>query len=227
MKKYNHVSEKMLVKTLKYILSCSDFKIQAKESSKKKKKKKSKKSSGNLDKEIETIQNSNQHFPNVNILANQNSSTNYVDLLNSVLSCSFDPKMIVKYLRQDIDLNDLLVIMDFLYEKIKEESFDCTDSGKTIAVTPAELDDFDLDGKLFEWFTLLIDSHYQQILLSKDEILLKKLVEWNELVKNYVCLIEEMMEVRALLLTVVKGKYKLDSGKSSNKWYSVETVKLY
>lgn len=216
LKRFNHISERMLVKTLKYLINCPEIEKQKTE----------------LPKEIsvqeqEVQVKEHKSFPYNKIFAREKFETDVVDVLNILLSCSFDAKIITKYLRQEIELNELIHLMDYLYGILTENSLDSVGASE-ISPTPVEFEDFDMDRKLFDWFTILIDSHYQQILLTKDEVLLKKLIEWNKLVDQQIKVLKDMIEFRSLLLHVTNGKYsKLISKTTSNKWYSIEKIKLY
>jgi hypothetical protein len=214
LKRFNHISEKMLVKTLKYLIGCPEVK-------------KKKPEQGKITVSKEEFQSVNKEYPYKKIFAKERFDSKTVDVLDILLSCTFDAKIIVNYLRQEIELNELIYLLDYLYEILAESCFDF--AGHTeIAPSPVELETFDLDRKLFDWFTLLIDSHYQQILLTKDEDLLKRLVKWNELVEKHMKILKEMVDLRSLLLNIVNGKYNnLISKTTCNKWYSIEKIKLY
>jgi hypothetical protein len=89
-----------------------------------------------------------------------------------------------------------------------------------------EGDDFDLDTKLFEWFRLLLDSHYQQILWSRDKELEEKLMQWLSLVDSHIGILSEMKSLRPVVSKIAQNK-TLQLSKKCNQWYTVEKLKLY
>lgn len=214
LKKYNHISERMLVKTLKFLLNCPPDSLMEDDTN------------DDYDTESEKpekiVLSKNKSFPNSNaFLTTEVSNKN--DVLSILLSCSYDSKNIVKYLRQEISLNEMLLIMNYLYYILTKRSLDDIEEKHGNLIEGV---DFELETQLFEWFKLLLDSHYQQILLSKDEELLKKLNNWMDLVVEYMRIVREMGEVRQLLLTISKGT-TFQSNKQCNKWYKIEKLSLY
>lgn len=215
LKKYNHISERMLVKTLKFLLNCKSDSMMVDDSN-----------DDNDDTQSEVsdkiVLSKSKSFPNANVFLTPEVS-NKKDVLSILLSCSYDSKNIVKYLRQEISLNEMLLIMDYLYNILTKTSLDDVEEKH---VNLIEGVNFELETQQFEWFKLLLDSHYQQILLSKDEQLLNKLNNWMDLVVEYMRIVGEMGEMRQLLLTISKGTI-FQSNKQCNKWYKIEKLSLY
>ena len=92
------------------------------------------------------------------------------DVLNILLACSFDSKTIVKYLRTEINLNELIFLMDYMHKLLIQNPLEGPDLVDDILPNSVNCEEFDYDGQLFEWFTLLLDSHYQQILMTKRDL---------------------------------------------------------
>lgn len=214
LKKYNHISERMLIKTLKYLLNCPSDSMSEEDTTA------GYNSEFNMPDKI--VLSKSKSFPNSNVFLTPEVS-NRKDVLSILLSCSYNSKNIVNYLRQEISLNEMLLIMDYLYYNLTKRSLDEDEEKHGNLV---EGDDFELETQQFEWFKLLLDSHYQQILLSKDEELLTKLNNWMDLVVEYMRKVREMGELRQLLLTISKGTI-FQSNKQCNKWYKIEKLSLY
>lgn len=213
LKRYNHISERMLIQIIKYLISCpneshSDLQKNI-----------------NLDTNGETPKKSKKNKDN---LKNQNiflstDQDEIRDVLSIALCCAFDSTTILKYINSDIDLNEMVFLMDHLY-KILTTSI--LDDPYDMRGNLVEGDDFDLDSKLFEWFKLLLDSHYQQILLSKDEDLVKKLESWLELIDEHINILSQMNDMRHTLLTIANKK-PVRLSRECNQWYTIEKLELY
>ncbi|CAO1400122.1 unnamed protein product [Diamesa serratosioi] len=214
LKKYNHISERMLVKTLHFLLNCPlDSSMLADTNDYKKTQ------SETPDK---IVLSKGKSFPNTNVFLAQEVS-NKKDVLSILLSCSYDSRNIVKYLRQEISLNEMLLIMDHLFYILTKRSlYDVEEKYGNLI----EGVDFELETQQFEWFRLFLDSHYQQILLSKDKQLINKLNNWTDLVDEHIQSIREMSEMRQLLLSISKGT-TIQINKQCNKWYKIEKLSLY
>ena len=213
LKRYNHVSEQMLTKIIKYLLSCKHF-----------------------DEEEMTIDEEttndadfdksklckDKKFKNVNAFLST-AQSEHRDVLSIVLCSSFDSKTILKFLHKEITLVEMVTLMDHLYKILTTSSLNDPYDMRGNLV---EGNDFDLDTKLFEWFQLLLDSHYQQILLSHDGELQRKLESWLRLVDNHIRILTEMSEMRQILAKLAKGK-PIHLSKQCNNWYSIEQLTLY
>lgn len=203
----------MLTKVLKYLLSCdssSEVKFASSESV------------DNDEMELETIQSTKEKVRNVNLFLSTNQDERR-DVLVSVLSCSFDASTISKFLRREITLGEMIKLADEIYKMLTtsflDEPFD-------VRGNLVEGDDFDMDAKLFEWFQLLLDSHYQQILLSHDGELHRKLELWMKLVDDHIRILTEMSSMRPLLIKLSNNK-PIQLSKKCNQWYSIESLQLY
>lgn len=215
LKRYNHVSEQMLIRIIQYLLSCADEDEESMEVDALK----------NGDDKIEFDRSKlckDKKFKNVNVLLSTKQSERR-DVLSIVLCSSFDSQSILKYLRKEVTLLEMVALMDHLYKILNTSSLDDPYDMRGNLV---EGNDFDLDTKLFEWFRLLLDSHYQQILLSHDSELHNKLALWLELVDNHIRILTEMSEMRQMLEKLAKSK-PINLSKKCNQWYSIEQLRLY
>jgi len=213
MKRYNHFSERMLVQIIKYLISCP--KLHDGDDNDK--------SEMSTEKDENSCrQNQTEKIKNANIFLSTNQNE-IRDVLSIALCCSFDSTTILKFINSDITLTEMVQLMDHLYKMLTlnmlEDRFDMR--GNLV-----EGDDFDLDTKLFEWFKLLLDSHYQQILLSKDEELVNKLQSWMELVDEHIDILSQMNDLRHTLLTIANKK-PIQLSRECNQWYTIEKLELY
>lgn len=211
LKRYNHVSERMLVKVVKYLLSCPCAGSDSAENNAQVAK----------DSEDKKICLSKKKFPNNNIFLGKSQSCR--DVLLIALNCSFDSQTIVKFLRKEITLDELVLLMDELY-KILSTNF--LDDQLEMRGNLVEGNEFDYDAKLFAWMMILLDSHYQQILLSHDSKLHDKLNLWLSLVDKHIEILSEMNDIRQFLVKLSNKKQTYWS-KKCHKWYSVEKLSLY
>lgn len=200
---YNHVSENVLTKTIKYLLSCP---YQEEESL-----------------EAESKDNFETKSPNVNI-SSSTTRGKHRDVLVTVLGCSFDSHTMLKSLRKEITLSEMIQLMDQLYKMLSASSlYDPLDDLRGNLVESYE---FDMDAKLFEWFKLLLDSHYQQILLSHYSKLHKKLELWLQLVDDQIKILTDMNNFRSTLAKISNSN-TIQLPKKCNQWYSIERLQLY
>lgn len=215
LKRYNHVSEQTLTKIIKYLLSCDADEENAQLV----------KQMNGDGKKIDVgkvVVKKERKIAASNIFLDSTQSDRR-DVLSIVLCSSFDSQTILKFLRKEINLNDMVKLMDHLYKILAVSALDDPYDMRGNLV---EGDDFDLDSKLFEWFKLLIDSHYQQILLSHDEDLHKKLDSWLELVDEHIRILSEMNDIRPLLVKLATNK-PIQLSKNCDQWYSIEKLQLY
>uniref|UniRef100_A0A8D8CQY3 Nucleolar protein 11-like n=2 Tax=Culex pipiens TaxID=7175 RepID=A0A8D8CQY3_CULPI len=211
LKRYSTVSERSLVSALKYALGCKEKKTPPKATI------------PDVEQLLEKVSGSklpkvSEEQPNLFILEDQ-SPQPIVDLLNIILSCSVHRTLILPLLRKEIDLSSVLALLDHLL-------FLLTDPVATLTETPANADTFDSDEQVIAWATLLIDSHYQQIVLSRDAEVKRRLLVWAAVVKRHAEALDELKSLAPTIQRLVAGKHN-QGGSQQNRWYSVETVQLY
>lgn len=211
LKRYNHISEEMLVKILKYLLSCDEEEEMQIEEPK----------TFNGDEFDENMICREKKFVSTNILLSTKQNEKR-DVLCIALTSSFSSKTIFQYLQHEIDLEEAVKLIDCLYKFINCDIFDEYDFRGNLV----DGEDFDIDQKLFEWFTLLLDSHYQQILLSRDKKLLARLESWLELVNFHSQILSDMMDLRPTLVRLTKKKITTQR-KTCNRWYKITKLPLY
>ncbi|XP_055606734.1 uncharacterized protein LOC129754609 [Uranotaenia lowii] len=210
LKRYSTVSERALVSALKYSLSCEDNQTNEIGSSKKSSKGKT---------TSDDIPLSDP--PSFDVIESNDIQDNSAkDLLNIVLSCSFNRSSILPLLRNEIGFNTLKQLLDHLQYLL-------TDPVARLVENPAAVpDEFDSDEKVIEWVALLIDSHFQQIILSRDAALKQKLLDWIEVVKRHTAGLNELKALASEIRRLAEGKFR-EGEKGFNRWYNVEIVQLY
>ncbi|XP_055531143.1 nucleolar protein 11 [Wyeomyia smithii] len=214
LKRYSNVSERALVAALNYALACKDHLV-------------SKTSIADIDTllskypEIVMPQSKNsEQLPNMNVIrCNDIPDQSCQDLLNIVLSCSFNRNTILPLLRQQIDFNSMLLLLDYL-------TYLLTDPIAHLTETPTAGTDFDSDEKVVQWCTLLIDAHYQQIVMSRDVTVKAKIDHLVDVVKRHSESLIALKSVAATVRQLIETR-GTKSEKRYNRWYNVETVQLY
>lgn len=149
----------------------------------------------------------------------ENDKEDTVDLLNVVLSCTYEPSLIMPYIRNELNLNEVLYLLKYLY-KIYQSGINSLEERPDTALH------FNEDKQIIDWVTLLLDAHYQQICISKDSNVLDLIQNWQKIINECV---EALMQLNTLSTTIQKlaeGK-QLTSKKQHCKFYSIEKLKLY
>ncbi|CAG9794099.1 unnamed protein product [Diatraea saccharalis] len=111
-------------------------------------------------------------------------------LLNHIFGISFCDALLIPYLRESLSINDTLFLMSYI-------SFLLVD-------VKSELDT-DYEGKLFDWYSLLMDAFYQQFLITKDEKITNVLENTNNIVKRILSQLDTINEMMPLLNKFLTG----------------------
>lgn len=143
----------------------------------------------------------------------------YASQLNAVLSCSFEPDLIVEQLRAYLNFEDIVYVLGHIYKALKSEE-------RQLEERPQTTDANDEDIILIKWFTVVIDSHFHQFILSRDSKLIEQLNIWKETVDNLLLDIQQSKTISAMLYNLVDSKLMARENVAT-KWYSIEEVKLY
>lgn len=175
LRRYLHVSEKMITRVLKYAL----------------------------------------HLPAPEDPPNQDS----IDLLDIILSCTFDTPSIMPYLRAELSLNHTLSLLKHLLTLYRSPEIRLEERPDTALY-------YNDDKQILEWVNVLIDSHYQQICISRDPEVLNVVKDWIEIIHTSVKSMQELNSIRATLLKFAEGQ-DLNTNKQTCKFYSVERLKIY
>uniref|UniRef100_A0A1A9ZKK8 Nucleolar protein 11 n=1 Tax=Glossina pallidipes TaxID=7398 RepID=A0A1A9ZKK8_GLOPL len=232
LKRYTNISEKMLSKTLNFILkqfaitnpaikdaasnetlilnghrnSVKDIDFNSEDKSEKDKKNKKK-----------------LHIPCSDRLAKEEGTlqTEIKDILNTLLSCNFDFTAIGNYIRQDIGYSEALILLEHLYDMLTDPDITGFQERPSHEHTSVE---FEL--QILRWFGVFLNTHFQKLALSKDVKLIEILLRWQELFIQYKHEIIELQETSALLYNIIQCK-KLAEDRDYSKWYSIEQIHLF
>lgn len=139
--------------------------------------------------------------------------------INQVLACSFHKDLIKEHLRTNLNLDNAIYLLELIHRYLDADDIMLEES-------PQYGHDFDSDSALINWFTVILDAHYQQFLLARDSNLEDKVVKWKTLIESFISGIRDLKSLTAKLQSLVNEEMKPNDNTSS-KWYSVEMVKLY
>ncbi|XP_052872209.1 nucleolar protein 11 [Anopheles cruzii] len=206
LKRYSVVSERLLVQTLKYAMS---LEFEATDEN----------SEPDVN-ELNTVPEAMEPLASQNVIINaQKTHPSRRDFLNVVLSCSFNRSSLIPIVRGGIDFTTVLKLLQHL-------EYLLVDPMATLSETLHNGDRFDSDEKTVEWIMVLLDSHYQQFLLSKDDIVLEQLRRILAIVDGHIGSLRQLKSFVPELQHIVERKKGFSSA-STNKWYTVETIQLY
>lgn len=138
--------------------------------------------------------------------------------INRILSCSFNEELIKEHLRINLNLDNVIFLLKHIHNALIDDQI-------ILDETPQFADNFDGDTMLLSWFSVILDAHYQQFILSRDTNLLDMINEWKTLTDSLVENVSDLKAISATLYTLINGKAKHSN--HSSKWYSVEVVNLY
>lgn len=150
---------------------------------------------------------------------NMKESESKTEFLNRVLACSFNKDLIKEHLRMNLNLDNAIYLLELIYKDLVADEV-------LIEESPQYGDSFDGDIALINWFTVILDAHYQQFLLARDPNINDMLLKWKELIESFVSGLKDLTSMTTRLQNLAAGKVKQNDNTSS-KWYSVEVVKLY
>lgn len=143
----------------------------------------------------------------------------YQSHLNAILSCSFEPDLIIEQLRAFLNFEDVCFVLGHIYNALTSEE-------RQLEERPQSGDSIDEDIMLIRWFTVVIDSHFHQFILSRDSQLVQQLTKWKETVDSLLLDIQQSKTISAMLYNLVDCKL-IAKENVATKWYSIEEVELY
>ncbi|XP_065361676.1 nucleolar protein 11 [Calliphora vicina] len=227
LRRYNNISEKIISKTLRYLLQnlkSIPNSEEEKDDSAKQLTNGATKEHMEVDFKLETNA-SKESYIILDLLAEKypknSSPTQVIDVLNILLSCSFDAEAIAVHIRKDIDYSKILLILQHLYNMLLTPQLSLVEERPSL--NPCSID-YEL--QIFRWFGVFLNSHYQKLALSKDVSLMEILFKWHEMFQSYKREIVELQTVAALLYNILERR-KTFKEKNSSKWYSIEEVHLF
>lgn len=223
LRRYNNISEKILSKTLNYLLKQINS-VEDLPEDKQLTNGSSKEEHMDVDVNLK-IEAKTEEIPNLDLLAEkyteQTAPTEVIDILNILLTCSFDPQVITKHIRKDVEYEKILIILKHLYNLLISPKFSLLEERPSL--NPSSTD-YEL--QLLRWFGVFLDSHFQKLALSKDVQLMELLFKWHQLFESYKREIVNLETVGALLYNILAKKETIKQ-QNTSKWYSIEEIKLF
>ncbi|XP_071869856.1 nucleolar protein 11 [Bombus fervidus] len=137
------------------------------------------------------------------------------DFLDRIFSLAYSDISLSSYLRSGLNFDEILRLLQYLIQKLDAQDF-CHD----VIQQPT-------DKQLYEWSSLLLESHYQHYVLSRDpevSVLLNKL---SDVLDDHLKVFKDMENVRPIIKRTISGKSSKSLQKNRNKFYTIEEIKLY
>ncbi|KAK9872975.1 hypothetical protein WA026_020323 [Henosepilachna vigintioctopunctata] len=128
------------------------------------------------------------------------------EILTMILRKPINDIFILPYLRVKLNLDNILKLLEFISFLLTDDRFI----------------DIDFMFKLIEWINLIFDAHYQSLLLSRDENIVKMLLSLSEVVSNELSHQEDLQKLVSIADQVSRKK-KI---KTIDKEYIVEKIEL-
>lgn len=139
-------------------------------------------------------------------------------LVNKILQTPISEALILKPLRTKLEFNQTIHLLKYIYYLISNPEDYLTFFKQ----------DCDVDVVITKWCNLLIDSHYQEIILSRDPNVLDLLVNLRKVVKSSIEDLHKLKKSAALMVMLKDGKsLEVNQQCGNSKYYSVESVDFY
>jgi hypothetical protein len=100
------------------------------------------------------------------------------EFLNKILCICYTDVSLILHLRVGLNFDEILKLLNYLINKLNDESFVINNYNFEFEQK--------LHSQLYEWTKLLLDSHYQHYLLSRDIQVLKLFYKLNEALETHV-----------------------------------------
>ncbi|XP_057323903.1 uncharacterized protein LOC130666699 isoform X1 [Microplitis mediator] len=158
----------------------------------------------------QTIQSKTSTFDN------ESSIITKYKFLDTIFKQTFSDLSLLVCIKSTLTFIEILTIIDYIIEKLNfyENSND-------------NLIDKQSDKHLYEWVSLLLDSHYQHYLLSQDTQVIVILKKLHAIINDHFQIFKDIQDLRPMLQRIINGKSLKPSRKDFNKFYSIEQIKLY
>lgn len=176
LRKYANISDKMLVRTLKFFLNLSTGEATA-----------------------NGVQNGD-----VGVASTVRRQQLHIDAtkaryVNVVLSCSFAADQLIGSLRSELDFSEVLCVLKHITGLL-----DDANCGLEEMIQFG--DAFNEDLQLLAWFGVIVDAHYQQFVLSRNAEVLGLLTKWRDYINDQIDSVRGMKSLSAELYNLVNGK---------------------
>ncbi|KAK2586791.1 hypothetical protein KPH14_011816 [Odynerus spinipes] len=139
------------------------------------------------------------------------------NFLDKIFSISYSDVFLLSHLKRGLNFNEVLQLLSYLIQKLDTQE---TINNNSDTLEPS-------DKQLYEWFSLLLDSHYQHYILSQDSQILNLLNKLNLILEGHFQLLKDLENLRPMLQRIMNGKSLKSSVKNYNKFYSIEEIKFY
>lgn len=138
------------------------------------------------------------------------------DFLDKLFSLAYSDSALSSYLKSGLNFNEILQLLRYLIRKLDDEDHFSRDTVQQPT-----------DKQLYEWSSLLLESHYQHYLLSRDPEVSTLLDKFNYVLNDHQQLFRDMENLRPILRRIMNGKSSKLLQKHRNKFYTIEEIKLY
>lgn len=165
------------------------------------------------------------------------------NFLDKVFNIGYSSVSLLPHLKTGLTFDQVLQLLEYLMCKFNEE----TDSSLDDNSQPS-------DQQLYEWFCVLLDSHYQHYLLSQDAHVLELFNRLDSILEEHVSVkkddscaqsfifflcarltfslsqfqfLQNLANLRPMIDRTSNGKLLRSSSRKHNKFYSIEEIKLY
>ncbi|KZC05704.1 PREDICTED: nucleolar protein 11 [Dufourea novaeangliae] len=154
----------------------------------------------------------------INDLPRTNNYYSRNAFLDKIFSLTYSDVSLATYLKSGLNFDEILRLLQYLIQKLDDREQDSPYDD--LAQEPAEK-------QLYEWSSLLLESHYQQYVLSRDPEVSMLLNKLNYVLDDHLRLLKDMENLRPLLNRTINGKSLKLLQKNRNKFYAIEDIKLY
>ncbi|XP_060659508.1 nucleolar protein 11-like [Drosophila nasuta] len=144
------------------------------------------------------------------------------ELLNAVLSCSFNSVAIEKYLKERLEVSHVQRLLQHLYVLATEPNVLLEERPNQDATSLGSLS---TEIQAIRWVSALMTSHVTLLTISKDQQLLNLLEQWSDLLDLYRNLLGPLSTVMPLLSHIIALRKRRNP--FSRNWYNIERIKLY
>ncbi|XP_054009047.1 nucleolar protein 11 [Hylaeus anthracinus] len=138
------------------------------------------------------------------------------EFLDKIFSLTYSDVSLSSYLKSGLNFDEILRLLQYLAQKLDNQE----DFFNYIAQQPT-------DKQLYEWSSLLLESHYQHYVLSRDPEVLMLLNKLSSVLDDHLRLFKDMENLRPILKRTINGKSSKLLQKNRNKFYAIEEIKLY
>lgn len=135
--------------------------------------------------------------------------------LDKVFSIGYSNVSLLPHLKIGLTFDQVLKLLEYLMCKLNEETDLLDDNSQPN------------DQQLYEWFCVLLDSHYQHYLLSQDTHILELFNRLDSILEEHFQFLQNLVNLRPMIDRTHNGKSLRSSSRKQNKFYSIEEIKLY